>query len=149
MHRFQATHLQPAPTRFVIRNALLCVAIALSLPACGNQHSSQVPITVTFSAGFLPPTSAFVSEQCGIAATIANDPKFAGVTWACTPASQCGTFNPSSTPSTVPTTYTSPSSIPAGNNVSITAISVSDTTKSAAAQVQITLNTDSGCVQPQ
>jgi hypothetical protein len=125
---------------------LACASLFFFFSACGNQHSNQIPITVTYSQGFAPPSSMIVNQTCGIAATVANDPKFAGVNWACTPTSQCGSFTPITTQSTVPTTYTAPAGVPPGNNVSITATSVADPSKSATSTILITLDT-STCLQ--
>jgi hypothetical protein len=72
-----------------------------------------------------------------VSATVSNDSANAGVTWSCTPASVCGSFNPASAASAAPTTYTAPASAPAGGRATIIATSVKDGTKSAGALVII------------
>jgi hypothetical protein len=72
-----------------------------------------------------------------VSATVSNDSANAGVTWSCTPASVCGSFNPASAASAAPTTYTAPASAPAGGRATIIATSVKDGTKSASALVII------------
>jgi len=116
----------------------LMASLAALLAACGSSNnSSTTPISVVFTAGFLPPTSLTVGANAGIAATVSNDSKNLGVTWSCTPASSCGSFNPTSTASTVPTTYTAPASVPSGGTVTVTATSVADSTKFASQQITI------------
>lgn len=124
------------------RFSLLVVTASLAtlLAACGGGNGNNNPplqISVAFTSGFTPPGSMTVSTTAGIAATVTNDSKNLGVTWSCTPASACGSFNPSSTASTVPTTYTAPAAVPSGGTVTIIATSVADTTKSASQQVTI------------
>ena len=126
---------------------ILALACCL-LSSCGTNSSSTAPIQVTFTTGFLPPTSVIVSQQCGIAATIANDPKVGNAVWSCTPASACGNFNPPATASGIPTTYTAPATIPSQNPVIVTATSASDNTKFISAQVSITSNVSTGCMEP-
>ena len=100
------------------RAALLLVVATLAamLAACGSSSSSTTqPISVTFPAAGqpeAPPTSMTIGSTAGIAAIIANGPQNATVNWSCTPASQCGSFSPTSTASTVPTTYTAPTTVP-------------------------------------
>ena len=114
------------------------------LNACGGGGSSTnggggtgpQPISLTFAE--LPPSSMMTGSNVGVSATVTNDSKNAGVTWTCTPMGTCGTFNPTSTPSGNPTTYTAPSTVPSGGTVTLTATSVTDTTKTATAQVTIT-----------
>ncbi len=98
--------------------------------------TSSTPISVTLSTA--PPASLNTSATAVIAATVANDSASKGVNWSCAPASACGSFNPPQTASGANTTYTAPSSVPAGVSVTITASSVSDNTKNASAVVNIT-----------
>jgi hypothetical protein len=56
----------------------------------------------------------------------------------CGSSGACGSFNPTTTVSGTPTTYTAPSAVPTGNTVTVTATSVTDSTKSAPATITIT-----------
>ena len=100
-------------------------------------------ITVAFSSGFTPPSSANINQQFEVAATVTNDPNPGtdgnGVNWtvSCGSAGACGSFSNSST-TTTPTTYTAPAAIPTNNTVTITATSVTDYTKTVSGTVTIT-----------
>ena len=74
-------------------------------------------------------------------ATVTNDPASAGVTWSltqsgtsCSPA--CGSASASN-----PTTYTPPATMPASASVLLTASSITDNTKSAAAAINLSTGT--------
>jgi dienelactone hydrolase len=76
-------------------------------------------------------------------ATVADDPSNKGVTWtltqnsaACAPG--CGSVSPPSTASGADVTYTAPAAVPANPTLSINAISVEDTSKSASATITLT-----------
>jgi hypothetical protein len=120
---------------------LITAASTVLIAACGNQNSTPPPIVVTFTPGSTPP--ATLSHQspgntAGIAATITNGPQNAVVNWSKTCGSaDCGSFNPTSTASTIPTTYTAPASIPSGGTVTVTATSADDSTKSVSATITI------------
>ena len=97
------------------------------------------PIGVTVS-----PSSASVSVNATqqFTATVTNDPSNKGVNWTlmqsgipCSPG--CGTITPASTASGAATTYTAPSAVPSPAQITINAISVADTTKSATATVTV------------
>ena len=80
-----------------------------------------------------------IGSQAGIAATVTNDSQNGGVNWTVTCGSaDCGSFQPTSTASTVPTTYTAPATIPTGGTVTVKATSVTDSTKSKSATITIT-----------
>jgi hypothetical protein len=82
-----------------------------------------------------PPAAVAPGGTATIAATVTNDSAKKGVIWSCTPASTCGSFSPTSTASTVNSTYTAGTSI---GNVTITATSVSDAAAAASALVTVT-----------
>lgn len=108
------------------------------LPACGNQNSTMPAIVVTFTPGFTPPAAMATGGSAGIAATITNGPQNAVVNWSATCGStDCGSFNPTSTASTIPTTYTAPASVPSGGTVTVIATSANDATKSVSASITI------------
>ena len=92
------------------------------------------PAAITVSVS---PTSATgpagTTQQ--FTATVANDSANKGVTWSVScPTAPCGSVSPTSTASGVATTYTAPTTAPAGNlTVTVTATSVSNSAISAAA----------------
>jgi len=85
-----------------------------------------------------PPTSLATSANASLTAIVSNDSKNAGVTWSVTcGSSACGSFNPTSTASGTATAYTAPTAVPTSNTVTVTATSVTDTTKFASAMITI------------
>jgi len=144
-HRFQASNRAPHPL-----SALGMIAVLVVLAGCGAQSSPAPAIAVTFTPGFTPPTAMTVSEQCGVAATVANDTQNQGVKWTATCSNApCGTFTPTAaSASTVPITYTSPPTAPTGGTVTLVATSVTDPTKNAtSAAIPIGQNSV-GCTAP-
>jgi hypothetical protein len=67
------------------------------------------------------------------AATVAYDPSNSGVTWAVScPTAACGALSTNSTPGGTAITYTAPTTLPSGGaTITVTATSVSDTSKSS------------------
>jgi hypothetical protein len=115
---------------------VLVVAVLAWSSTCGNGSSGSKTggaISVAFYAP--PPSSMEEGATALVAATVSNDPSNQ-VTWSCTPAGSCGSFNPTQTVTYHNTTYTAPSSV---GTVTITATSVTDNTKSANASVSIVL----------
>jgi len=108
-----------------------------------TSKSASATVTITAGSGIsvaistAPPATLSTSSPNNQAVIAATTTDTAGVTWSCVPANTCGAFSPTSTLSTVTTTFTAPSSVPAGGIVTITATSVSDVTKSAQAMVSI------------
>ncbi len=117
--------------------AMIAMAAIVALVACGDPRYQPPAIVVTFSTGFPPPTGLKISATTGIAAIVTNDPKNAGVHFSCLPAQECGTFSPNPIASNVPTTYQAPPTVPSGGSVTITATSVTDSTKSISATITI------------
>jgi len=102
---------------------------------------APMPISVSILS---PPASLQVNAQYSIDATVANDVSASPeVTWtaACGTNTSCGSFNPTSTRSGVGTTYTAPATAPSGGNVTVTATSVTDPTKSFSTTIAITAAT--------
>lgn len=96
-----------------------------------------VPIAVSFFA--TPPASLIVGSQAPLRALIANDTTSnPQVKWsiACG-ANDCGSLSVTQTTSEAATTYTAPAAIPSGGSVTVTATSVTDSTKSASASIVI------------
>jgi len=118
--------------------ATLCLlACALALSACYGNSSYAPPITIAVAFSTPPPTSVSPQGSFQVIAIVTNGPANAMVNWSCTPAGACGSFQPASTASGAATTYTAPTMAPAGGSVTISAVSVNDMTKSAAANVTI------------
>jgi hypothetical protein len=117
--------------------AMLTLTAIAALVACGDPKYQAPAIVVTFSSGFPPPTALEISATSGIAAVFTNDPKNAGVDFSCLPAKECGTFSPNPIASNVPTTYQAQPTVPSGGNVTITAASLTDSTKSVTATIAI------------
>ena len=121
---------------FFLFAALTVVMLNSGCGGSSSQLASQPqPISVvlsTVSASVVPGGTTTVS------ATVSNDSTNIGVSWSCAPANACGLFSPSSTASAVATTYTAPSVVPAGGQVTVTAKSIADPTKSASSVVMIT-----------
>jgi hypothetical protein len=129
-----------APSLVPLGTTVTLTASVTNNPA---QNSSAIltiislPISVTFSSQF--PMSLAVNGTLLRQALVTNDATDAGVIWTATcGSSACGSFNPTVTASTDSTAYTAPATPPAGGSVTITATSLTDTTKSANATVLIT-----------
>jgi hypothetical protein len=123
--------------------------------AATKDHSKVSSVTLTVSAPPIsvslapaPPVSMNLGASVQIAAVVANDNANAGVTWTATCGVQqttnCGSFSPTTTASGVASTYTTPASVGySGYPVTVTATSVTDSTKSASASftvVELTSN---------
>lgn len=118
---------------------LTAVLLALIVSGCGDTHTKGGggPLPVSVALTTAPSASMRTSTTSTIAATVSNDAANKGVTWSCTPGPSCGSFSPAQTASGAATSYTAPAAPPQGNNVTITATAVSDTTKNAKANVVI------------
>jgi hypothetical protein len=104
------------------------------------QSSAPPPMPISVSVS---PSSASVQvgQQTNFMATVMNDSANKGVTWAlsgsgCSGAT-CGSIAPSSSASGATVVYTAPNAVPSGT-VTLTATSVSDSTKSSSAAITIT-----------
>lgn len=119
-----------------------------------DDTSKSAKATITLTAGsaasaisvVVAPSMASVATGATqtFAATLQNDSSNKGVSWAlsgtnCT-GSACGAIAPATSASGVAVTYTAPSAIPKGT-ITLTATSVSDETKSAAAAISLTAST--------
>ena len=118
--------------------ASLALMMVAALVGCSSGSSSTPPPppAISVSVSGAPATLATLATA-SITATVSNDSANGGVTWSCAPANSCGSFNPTSTASGTPTTYSAPGSIPS-SAVTITATSVTDPTKTGTASITIT-----------
>jgi hypothetical protein len=126
--------------RQLIRPLIATVVVAAGtsavLVACGSRYQAPA-IMIAFSTSFPPPSALNAGATAGIAAVVTNDNANGGVSFSCLPAGQCGSFDPSPIASNVPTTYQAPSAIPPGNTVTVTATSVTDSSKFVSATITI------------
>jgi len=120
----------------LIAKATLAMGAITVLVACGSRYQAPA-IMITFSTSFPPPSALSTGATAGIAAVVANDNANAGVNFSCLPAGQCGSFNPNPIASNVPTTYQAPPVVPPGNTVTVTATSVTDSSKFVSATITI------------
>jgi hypothetical protein len=120
------------------KQSLVWIILAAALLVCGCGGGSAAPPTIQVTLSTMPPSSLAVNGTATVAATVANDPAMAGVSWSCMPAGSCGSFNPTSTASGANSTYTAPAASPSGGKVTIIATSVTLATQSASTQVTIT-----------
>jgi hypothetical protein len=117
-------------------------AVVITASSVSNTAISSSSPSITIKATVIsvalttaPPSLLFEGGNATLAATVSGDPAGRGVNWSCTPASSCGSFNPTGTASAASTVYTAGSTAGA---VVITATSVSDNAQSAGANVTIT-----------
>jgi hypothetical protein len=135
----QGSHLVPA-TRWISGAALLCLIVSGALSGCASKSTAMLlpqsmeiavsPSLVTLQAG---------GGTQGFTATVTDDTQSKGVTWALSGAgcsgAACGTLT-NVTPTSV--TYNASAALPNPPTVTLTATSVADTTKSAAATITLT-----------
>jgi hypothetical protein len=119
--------------------------LLLALAACGDPRYKAPAIVVQFDPAFAPPSSLDTGAYAGIAADVSNDSKNAGVTFSCTPAGSCGSFTPAAIASAVPSCYLAPDSVPSGNEVTVTATSVTDPSKSISSSITIVSGAANPC----
>src|SRR5580658_5443852 len=117
---------------------LISLSMIAALVACSSSSSTPPPpppaITVTLTSPTTFPAILYVNDTLSVTATVANDSAQGGVIWSCTPgnsAATCGSFSSGANAAASGTavTYTAPAG-PVGA-VTITATSVTDSTKSA------------------
>jgi hypothetical protein len=131
-----------APTTFTAPATPTSVTITATTSS-GTTASANATISITapvITVAFSPaaPVSISAGANASLTAVVTNDSASKGVTWKVTcGSSACGSFNPATTASGTPTTYTAPAAIPSPNTVTVTATSVTDTTKSATATITI------------
>jgi hypothetical protein len=118
--------------------ALFSVGCGESSSPPGTQSGTQSrPISVVLS----PLSSSVVpGGSTAVSATVSNDNTHAGVAWSCTPINACGSFTPPSTDSGMATNYTAPAVVPSSGQVTVSARSVADNSKSANSTITITVS---------
>lgn len=131
------------PHRFPVRRFAFSFILVLGfclLTAAPDTRAQSSRITVSVS-----PTTASVPASTGtqkFTATVRNDFRNRGVTWTLSgtgcSGSTCGTLSATSSTSGVAITYHAPGAVPSSGKVTLTATSVSNTTKKATATITIT-----------
>ena len=131
-----------APSTIPVGSTVTITATSIATPVKSASTSitivPPIPIAVSFFAP--PPASLEVNTSTPLLAAITNDvtanPR---VQWTVTcKASSCGSFSSTTTTNEAITTYTAPAAIPSGNTVTVTATSLTDSTKSASTTIVIT-----------
>ena len=124
----------------------LFLALAVSVAAffgvsgCSTGSANQPAQTPTIlvTMGQAPPAYMTVGTTTQVSAVVTNDVAQAGVDWVATCGSpNCGTFTPSHTGTGENTSYTAPPGVPSSGKISVTALSTTDRSKSAASNVVI------------
>jgi|HubBroStandDraft_6_1064221.scaffolds.fasta_scaffold02145_9 hypothetical protein len=112
---------------------VLLSVCALAVAGCGS--SGHLAVTLTTA-----PSTLAVNTGGNVIATVVHDHNDAGVTWSCMPAVACGLFSfaPASTSSGGTAVFTAPPAVPVGNQVTITAASITNPAVSASATITIT-----------
>jgi hypothetical protein len=124
---------------------LAALILALFSSGCGggsSQPGTQPGTSSRSISVVLSPLSSSVvpGGTAAVSATVSNDSAQAGVAWSCAPADACGLFSPPSTASGMATIYTAPAAVPSGGQVTVTAKSVTDNSKSASSTLMITVS---------
>lgn len=144
--------LYTAPSVVPIDGAITITATVTSNPSQRSSVSLTIvgaPIRVAFTSATqsslaLANNTLVVNTTFGVVVQVSNDPTYAGVilTAACG-SSACGSFDPVIPPVTnagqvsFSSQYTSPSGVPTGGAVTVTATSLADTTKAVSAKLTI------------
>jgi hypothetical protein len=120
------------------------LAVAAGISGCGGAGSNPPPppAAIAVSMSPQPPASIDAGKTTNLTAVVSNDSANGGVKWSVTcSGTQCGSFSASTTSSGAATVYTAPASVPTPASVTITASSVTDSTRSAIATVTISAPT--------
>jgi hypothetical protein len=104
---------------------------ALGIAGCGSGSGLRVAITTA-------PTTLAAGSTSKVVAAVTHDSAGGGVNWSCMPAGSCGIFNPTQTPSGMPSAYTAPPAAPSGGSVTIIATSVANPSRNASVTIAIT-----------
>jgi len=113
-------------------------ATSVSNPAISGTVKVTISEPIWVSVSTPGQTTLLPNASVQVTATVGNDPASKGVNWSVScSTSPCGSVLPTTTPSGVATTYTAPQGLAPEQSVTITATSVSDSSRSAGASVQI------------
>jgi hypothetical protein len=118
-------------------NLLVTISAVSVLTACGGGSSAFTTVSIAF--GTAPPASLALNTTASISAVVQNDGAARGVTWSvkCA-ATQCGSVAPASTASGGTTIYTPPAQLPSPATVTLTATSVTESSKSVSGTINLT-----------
>jgi hypothetical protein len=131
-----ATTVYMAPSSAPVGVSVTIIATSVTdNTKSASQAISVLPISISLTTP--PPSSIGPGAVASLAGTVTYDTANAGVTWSCAPVGSCGSFNPAQTASGAATVYSTPAAVPTGGSVTITVTSVTDSTKSASAAMQI------------
>ncbi len=122
-----------APPYIPVGNTVTLTATVTSDPSQSASVAltiSPKPVTIEFTQESPPPppSSMAAGGMAQMAATVSNDPTYAGVNWTVSCGnSSCGSFNPAATSGGAigdVTVYTAPAAVPSGGTVTVTASSI-------------------------
>ncbi len=133
----------PPIFRIVLQLGLLLAAF-WGMTACSSSSAnsanseSQTPL-ISLVMTQSPPASLIVGGSATVSATVSNDLANAGVDWVatCNGGLNCGSFSPPHTGSGGTTTFTAPFAVPPKGAVTINALSSTDHSKYALANVTV------------
>jgi hypothetical protein len=135
-----------APPYIPVANTVTLTAIATGDPSQSASVTLTIlpaPVTIQFTQGFLPPSAIAAGGTARLAATVSNDPTYAGVQWSVScGSSSCGSFNPTATASAGggfagTTVYTAPAAVPSGGTVTVTASSIYSSQSVVSSEIQV------------
>jgi hypothetical protein len=132
--------LSGVPTTYTAPSAPPANDVKVALVATSVADRTKTAFaSVTFPAVLVSVSPGTATVQAAateqLAATVSYDPSNSGITWALScPTVPCGTLSANSTPSGTAITYTAPTTLPSGGAaITVTATSITDTSKSSAA----------------
>jgi hypothetical protein len=142
-----AATVYAAPSMVPISGAVTVTATVTANPSQTSSVSFTIvdaPIGVRFNTTTAIPSSLQINKPLVLGALVTNDTACGGIVWTASCSSgACGTFNPAVSTcsykgqSGYTSTYTAPSAVP-GSAVTLTATSLTDTSKSAFTTLTIT-----------
>jgi len=123
-----------------LRRIFLVVLVGALLSGCGGAPTpTPTPVAILVSLSSAPNSDSIpLGGTVTLSAIVSNDKADAGVNWSCTPVNACGSFSPTSTASGASTTYSAPAILPPGGQATLTANSVTDSSKSVSLVLSIT-----------
>jgi hypothetical protein len=121
---------------------VLILATFWGMAGCSSstaKNASQTTPLISVAMTQVPPAAINAGGSATISATVTNDLANAGVNWfaTCNGGTSCGSFSPSHTSSGGATTFTAPLAVPPQSTVTINALSSTDQSKYASANVTI------------